>query len=122
MSKRYEPFTWYADYTFYRGDTFCGSAVRVKSCGETLLLGESGVLTLGVFRGEEKLLVRSFAADAQDEEGFIGWGLLPEETAALAPGVCGYELELCLDPQRVYTVAAGALFIKPDRVTEEVRV
>lgn len=121
MTRNYEPFTRYTDYTFYRGDTFCGSAVRVKSGGEMLLLGENGVLTLGVFRGEEKLLVRSFAADAQDEEGFIRWGLLPEETAAMEPGVCSYELELCLDPQRVYTVAAGAFFIRPDRVTAEVR-
>lgn len=118
--RKVEPFTKTTDYISYRGDTFCGNALRATQGGEVVVLEPSSEMRFAVFRGEEAVISKSYTAADQDEEGFIGWGLLPEETADLEPSVYGVEIELRVDDLNVYTLLVGTLTIRADFIRPEV--
>lgn len=121
MHRKIEPNTALIDYTIYRGDTFYGNSVRVVNEDGTPVLGNNGKVHFGIFRGENPILIKSYTAADRDENGYIQFGLLPDETAELTPREYSFEVEFEISDTEVFTAIAGTLTVIADKITPEVR-
>ena len=110
------------DIEIIRGDTFTLSS-RLSVDGELLTLPNTACITFAMFSVDGQLVIKKTCnGSEQDENGYIGILITPEETAEFTPSRgYRYEVEYYIDNNTVYTALTGSVSVKPDKITPDLR-